>query len=785
MKIGKKIYTLFVVLALVGISTQVIAMEDCDPDKTLSPYFLVLSEDTELDQLPLKSTSAKVNISGVIADVVVTQIYKNEGQKTLEAIYIFPASTRAALYGMRMTIGERTIIAEIKSNKDARTQYEQAKQEGRSASLLEQKRPNVFQMNVANILPSDEIYVELKYTELLVPTDKLYEFIYPTVVGPRYSNRAVNDFSEDWIANPYLHEGHAPTYAFNISMNISTGVPIQELLCTSHNVQVQYNGSTSAVVELDESEGGSGNRDFILRYRLAGGLIETGLLLYEGRDENFFLLMMQPPQRLNKKMIPPREYIFIVDVSGSMHGFPLNVSKKLLTDLIGNLQPKDRFNVLLFAGGSTLMSEQSIPATQNNIRHATGIIDNQRGGGGTELLPALNRALSLPCAEGFSRSIIIVTDGYVAVEEEAFDVIRANLGNANMFAFGIGSSVNRYLIEGMARAGMGEPFIITKPEEAFDTASKFRRLVENPVLTDIEIDFDGFDVYDVEPQSIPDVLSDRPVIVFGKYKDNPHGTIQVRGMGGDQVYCRQVDVTQVNPMQFNSSLRYLWARHKIALLSDYNTLMQRSERIEEITNLGLEYNLLTAYTSFVAVDTQVRLIDGNPIIVRQPLPLPQGVTNYAVGQGSSAKVAFYGGFRSGFHPGSASLKEANHEIKIADSIYKQSDTGKDLQFSTIELKEVVSSEVLTEKEIRTVIMKNMSEINRCSKYISKKKGGDEEISVHITTDSQGKVKKISWIKGMQNEVNFRECFEQELKKLYFHRFKRAKDVKFSVTFIVK
>ncbi len=340
---------------IVPFGTASRAQENDNADRTLSPYFFVKSDDTSIDQLPLKATSADVNISGVIADVLVTQVYKNEGRKPLEAIYIFPASTRAAVYGMKMTIGERVIVAKIDKREAARRQYEQARDSGRSASLLEQQRPNVFQMNVANIMPGDEIKVELTYTELLVPADGIYEFVYPTVVGPRYSNQSVDNVpaSEHWMQNPYLRQGNAPTYSFDINATVSAGLPIQELTCTSHKVKTTYEGPSVASVALDRAETNGGNRDYILRYRLAGDKIQSGLLLYEGEKENFFLLMMQPPKRIRTADIPGREYIFIVDVSGSMYGFPLDISKKLLKDLIGNLRASDRFNVLLFAGGSS------------------------------------------------------------------------------------------------------------------------------------------------------------------------------------------------------------------------------------------------------------------------------------------------------------------------------------------------------------------------------------------------------------------------------------------------
>jgi len=572
-------------------------------------------------------------IAGVIADITVTQVYKNEGQKALEAIYVFPASTKAAVYGMKMTIGERTIHARIKKREDARREYEQAKQAGQSASLLEQHRPNVFQMNVANILPADVIKVELKYTELLVPTDAVYEFVYPTVVGPRYAGdqRGNDPVSEDWVANPYLHEGEKPLNTFDINVHIHAGIPIRDIICETHKTDINYESQSIAAVQLDSSEKQGGNRDFILKYRLAGDKIETGMLLYPGEKENFFLLMMQPPKRVKASQIPLREYLFVVDVSGSMRGFPLDTSKTLLKNLIGSLKKEDRFNVLLFAGSATVMSEHSLPATQANINRAVHTIDKRRGGGGTRLLPALERAFDIPKSEGFSRTIVIVTDGYIAVEARTFDLIRNRLGESNIFPFGIGSSVNRHLIEGMARMGMGEPFVVINGDDAQEKARKFRKLIQTPVLTGVKVDYHGFDAYDVEPPAVPDVLAERPVIVFGKYRGKPEGSIRLQGISGAIPYSAEIDLGMLKPSASNAALRYLWARHRIAVLADYNRLSPDDGRIKEVTDLGLNYNLLTVYTSFIAVDSLKRLKEGQATMVKQPLPLPQGVADTAVG----------------------------------------------------------------------------------------------------------------------------------------------------------
>ena len=759
MHLLKMIFALSIFNILLFIATGVYGQPAVNTEKTLSPYFFVKSDDPGVDQLPLKSTSVDAKVVGVIADVIVVQVYKNEGKKPLEAIYIFPASTRAAVYGMKMTIGKRTIIAKIQERGEARRQYEEAKQQGKSTSLLEQQRPNVFQMNVANILPGEVIHVELKYTELLVPTNGTYEFVYPTVVGPRYPNQPSETAlpSEKWVENPYFRQGESPTYTFDIAVNLATGLPIQNAVCSSHKVDIQYDGPSRATVKLDPSGKSGGNRDFILKYQLAGGKVQSGLLLFEGEKENFFLVMFQPPKRVSLSLIPPREYIFIVDVSGSMYGFPLDISKKLLRDLIGNLRPTDKFNVLLFAGGSSLMSEQSLPANPENISQAINLIDKQRGGGGTELLPALKRSLSLPRAEGFSRSVVIATDGYVTVEEEVFDLIRKNLGDANMFTFGIGSSVNRHLLEGMARVGMGEPFVISKPEETREKAERFRKMIESPVLTKVKVDFGKFGIYDVEPLSIPDVFAERPVIVFGKWRGRPKGEITLSGLTNNGPYTNKIDIQKEKPLKSNSALQYLWARHRITLLADYNILRNDPDRVKEVTRLGIDYNLLTAYTSFVAIDTEVRLVDGQAVTVKQPLPLPEGVSDHAVGRGGIA-----------VHKLAAPYSARALEVNAKNQVIKDEESKSRLVRLSVELGDISTSKGLSKDDIQKVVKQRLSSIELCyQKYLEKKPNIQGGITLQLAIDSSGRVTKVSLVSSKLNDKNLEQCIIQKIKELNF------------------
>lgn len=257
---------------------------ETEEDRTLSPYFHVQSDDPDLDSLPLEATSVETRIAGAIAEVRVRQTYRNAGRYPLEAVYVFPASTRAAVHALQMTIGERIIVCQVHRRERARQEYEQACDQGQSAALLEQQRPNVLQMNVANIMPGDRMEVELGYTELLVPTGGVYEFAYPAVVGPRYSDQPADMAPEEerWIANPYLRTGETTPCTFDMRVALHSGVPIQEVACRSHAVEVEYEELERAVIRLADGGGNGGDRDFVLRYRLQGRQIHSGLMLHEG-----------------------------------------------------------------------------------------------------------------------------------------------------------------------------------------------------------------------------------------------------------------------------------------------------------------------------------------------------------------------------------------------------------------------------------------------------------------------------------------------------------------------
>lgn len=629
--------------------------------ETKGPYLEVLTENAVI---PLKETKADVQISGTIAHVTLTQVYQNKGNQTIEAKYVFPMSTQAAVHDMTMTIGGRKTKAIVYEKQEAQRVYNTAISEGKRAAKLDQERPNVFQMNVGNIMAGDVVEIQIFYTEMLVPELGKYEFVLPGVVGPRFTGEDTSTAST--FNSPYTGKGISESFDYDIKVCLNAGMMIQDISSNSHQIEVSHTNSVSADVRLSESNENPANRDFILSYSLRGNEIQTGMLLYEHNGENYFAYMMEPPLKAKLKQIPPREYLFVVDVSGSMNGYPLEVSKKLMRNLLGNLREIDSFNILLFASSSETLSATPLSVTPENIENGINFLSSRRGGGGTRLLNALNTAYSLPrTSDASARSMVVITDGYISVEKEAFNIIENNLDKASVFTFGIGSSVNRYLIEGMAKISNSESFIATSTNEAYQTAEKFKKYIEQPVLTQIKLKTKGFEVYDIEPKSIPDVYATRPIVVYGKYRGEPKGKLIITGYEGSGRFKEDFDVSKAVLSNDNKALRYLWARKRIERLDDYKKAF-RADVKEEVTALGLQYNLATQYTSFVAVDNEVVNKGGKQKTLKQPLPMPKNVNNSAVGAEAEVKVStkYKQSFKLIFEEGTGLTRSEQRQIKM-------------------------------------------------------------------------------------------------------------------------
>lgn len=597
---------------------------------TLSPYFFVEGSDSGSERLPLKKTTTHVRLNGYLALVKMTQVYRNQGTQPINATYIFPGSTHAAVNGMSMTIGGRRIVARIQEKRQARKTFETAKKAGKSSSLLSQKRPNVFSMQVANIMPGDEVRVTLTYSEILSAENGVYEFVYPGVVGPRYGGDTGSTTQEtQWIENPYFAQGRADPTRFMLDIEMQSPLPIRDLQSPTHSIETHWDDKRSAGISLAHHNQAN-NRDFVLHYRLQDERILTGLTRFRAKGENYFLLASEPPERVMPEQLPKRDYFFVIDVSGSMSGFPLDTAKRLMDNLLGGLRPGDRFNILFFSGGSATLSPEPLPATPANVARARRMLMRQKGGGGTELHSAMQKALAMASDRDTSRNIVLITDGYISAEDRVFRLIDRHLHRNNVFAFGIGSSVNRHLIEGVARAGHAEAFVLTDPAAAPQQAQRFKEYIEAPALTDIRLESHGVELYDMEPAQIPDMLAQRPIMVLGKFRNaEDDARIVLHGVNGegDHQWSFKLKDAAIG----DADLPQLWARKRLERLYVIPAEDKQAQQ-EDILELGLKYALLTSRTSFVAVDETVRNPSKTAGDVRQPLPLPQGVSNLALGR---------------------------------------------------------------------------------------------------------------------------------------------------------
>ncbi len=603
-----------------------------------TPYFQVVGTDAaRIERLPLLQTQADVDIVGTIAAVELRQTFENRGNVPIEAVYVFPASLRAAVNGLTLRVGERVVRGVIREKEAARTEYGEAKAAGRNTALLEQHGEGTFRMRLANILPGDRIEVALQYTELLQPREGVYEFFLPTTFGGGdYADRAAGQSAS---AAPEVTD-----YSLVLAVKLAGPLPFAQIESPSHRLAVQRADPRHATLALADDEAKAGTRDFVLRFRYVGDDIAGGLLLYPGRDENFFLLTLQPPASVRPEQVPAREYVFVIDVSGSMTGAPLDLAKLVLRELLAGMRPQDRFNVLLFAGGSeALAKDASLAGTPDNLKRALRLIDDNDASGSTDLLQALQSVYALPRSNRMARSIVVVTDGVIPADDAVSRLIRSHLHEASVFSFGVGASVDKGVIQRIARAGTGEAVMIENLDEGKPQAQAFRRYIEQPLLTDVRATFEGFDAYDVSPTQIPDLFAQRPIVLIGKYRGAAQGQIRLRGIGGRGPYEAVVDVAAGSTSATNAPLRTLWARSVLADRLDLGAADANAsapaDQKADITRLGLDYSLLTPYTSFVAIDDAVRTQD-TATSVNQPTPMRASqVAGYAGGSGNALLLA--------------------------------------------------------------------------------------------------------------------------------------------------
>jgi len=588
-----------------------------------------------LGACPLKNTNVRAEISGFLARVRVSQEFENSSSEKIEAIYVFPLPQNAAVDDLTMRIGERVIRGKIMKREEAREAYEAAKSKGQIASLLDQERPNVFTQAVANILPGEKIIIEISYVETLKYEDGAYEFVFPMVVGPRYipgkaAGKQAGGFAPDTDqvsdASKITPKVAPDRAGHNISIEVAldAGVPLESVISKSHQIESAMLTASSYNVKL-KNEKTIPNKDFVLRYDVAGKKIADALLTHRGERGGYFTLILQPPDTVRSADVTPKEIVFVLDTSGSMSGFPIEKAKEAMKLSLEGLNPQDTFNLITFAGDTAVLFEKPVPASAENMRKAKAFLESRQGGGGTEMMKAIKAALDPTDSQDHVRVVCFMTDGYIGNEAEIISEIQKH-PKARVFSFGVGGSVNRYLLDKMAEEGRGEVEYVSLNDDGSAAARRFHERVRSPLLTDISLDFGSLNVSDVYPKRINDLFSAKPVIIFGRFTGSGSGTIKLKGrsLGSDVV--REIPVNFPASDPDHDVLATLWARTRIDDLTSQDYQNNKPEIEKTITNLGLEYRLMTRFTSFIAVEERIVTDGGQPRKIEVPVELPEGVS---------------------------------------------------------------------------------------------------------------------------------------------------------------
>lgn len=585
---------------------------------------------------PLRHTDVRTQVSGMSAVYTITQTFENPYDEPIDAIYVFPLGDEAAINDYAITIGDRTIAGEIKRKKEAQAIYAEAKARGHTAALLEQEKRNIFKQRIANIAPHEQIAVTMQYIELLAYADGQYEIAFPMTIGPRYlpaeaigktpvgAHHAGQPGRAGATSIPYADETVAGS-TVSFRADIDAGVPVLAVASPSHQLRVEDRSPTKRTITL-ASAGELPNRDLVVRYKTANEQTMVGLLAHRTAKTGYFTLVVQPKATYKTGDITSREMMIVIDTSGSMSGQPMEQAQRLATSLIDSLAPTDTFNVMAFSGGTSAMAEVAIAGDAGGKQRGKAFVASLESSGGTEMAPAMMKALARDPGADRVRMLYFMTDGFVGNDDVILGAARGNLGSNRIFTIGVGSAPNRSLLNQLAAVGRGYASYLNLTEDPRALGEDLVARTAFPYLTNIEIEWGGLAVGNVTPTAIPDVYAGMPLVVSGIYTRPGRGKIVVHATTGG----RRVDI----PIEVSLPDRYdsapvaaLYGRKKVdelyALAGEGGL---DAKAISQVTELGLAFHMVTDYTSFVAVDrTRVVNADGTSRVVEQPALVPAGV----------------------------------------------------------------------------------------------------------------------------------------------------------------
>ncbi|MCK0126589.1 VIT and VWA domain-containing protein [Gelidibacter sp. F2691] len=642
--------TLLIVAVAFAISLPISAFAQAVLDDVAGRVIAQVNGETV--ELPMLDSAYRVNIEGDMATVELRQVFSNPSEVPLEAEYLFPLNQNAAVFGMTMEIGDEIVQAVIREKATAEAEYKQAASEGKAAALLTQHRPNMFTQKIANLMPGLPVEVTLKYVQMVPKIDGQFELVVPLIVGPRYESPQVNAEEHDTDADAPAQNATwsiSPVPAFpnvagldlptsilsdrvSLDLNMVAGVEMSQFSSPTHPLDIV---ETDASLSAQFAQGKvMDNKDLILRYMLGGDALQAATLTHHDERGGFLSVMIEPPAVPDEATATPRELVFVLDTSGSMSGQPLAASKRFMDAALKGLRPGDYFRIIPFSSTARHFAEDASPATTSNIAAGRKFVSRLSARGGTEIDRAIRTAFETESPEDTMRIVVFLSDGYIGDEARVLRTIREQIGQSRIYAFGIGSSVNRYLLDAMADEGRGYARYVGLDEDAMEVADIMAANLKTPLLTDIEIDWGDLEVTDMTPSRLPDLFAGNSLRVYARYKGSDQGQVMLKGLVRGRVAEMPVELV-LSDQEGEAALPLIWARNQIATLDRRIAVRDRAEAADkEITRLGLEYSLQTRNTSFVAVSQKVVNTTGEAATQASvPLPKVSGVSKNAYPQG--------------------------------------------------------------------------------------------------------------------------------------------------------
>jgi Ca-activated chloride channel family protein len=584
----------FLILAAASVlATGAAAQEDAAADTDPTTGMLYATIDGEKTALPITSMTVELSIAGPLVHAEVRQSFTNPTDETLDAVYVFPLPEGAAVQGLDLTVGHRSFVGKIQEKEEAKKTFETAKALGKGAGLVEQHRPNVFKTSVANIPPHESVVVGLSLLDQAEWKDGAYSMVFPTTITARY---------EPVGSSSPLPSRTSGVSVVSIGASVDAGVPLAEIFSPSHAIRMK--GSLGPTEVLVGDGPVPADRDFVLTWRpktdrtsVAGGLVER-------RDDGRYGMAIVVPPSIERTGLPtlPSQTVFVVDVSGSMAGPSIEQAKGALLVALDGLRADDSFTLIKFDSETEAYSERFLPATAGEIQAAKRWVEGLQVGSGTEILPALVRALDLSERGDASvvRRVVLMTDGAVGNEDQVLAAVTQRLGGSRVSIIGIGPAPNRWLMKELARVGRGTFESIGSPEEILSRTTELLSRSARAVITDVHLEWEGTPPIDATPDPVPDLYAGDPLLITARFApDGPLPRLRVwgRAPGGPVT----MDIT-FRPVEDGSGIAVRWARARVA--NAEQRLLHGADAGDirkEVLDLGLRYSLLTRYTSFVVV----------------------------------------------------------------------------------------------------------------------------------------------------------------------------------------